>query len=252
VASFEFSTNQRDISTNALHHACSFPADERFESEWRLRNKELPSTDLPWYLASVNPRVAGTIADWHGLASCRAPLRILTATDFPLRLAVPFPESVGIDRIAGSTAAWHRWQHETDGILVVDAGTAITIDAVLPDGTFLGGAILPGPGLGFRALHTMTKQLPLIALGDNPSGIPAIGTDTETAIRSGVVWGSIGAVRELITRCEREARVRCRVVITGGAGQWMSPYLLPQLGYERNLVLQGVALAAMALCHTPR
>src|SRR5262249_59123408 len=98
-------------------------------------------------------------------------------------------------------------------VIVVDLGTATTVDVVGADGAFLGGAILPGIELGARALASGTAQLPAIDV----AGLPlAIGRDTPSAIASGLVFGHLGAVRELVARMRADTLGNAHVVITGG------------------------------------
>lgn len=137
-----------------------------------------------------------------------------------LDVALERPETAGRDRLfaaRGALALAH-----TDA-LVVDAGTCVTVDAVRAvsgaRGTFLGGAIAPGPRLLAQALARGGARLPeLDAEVDLVPGAPALGRDTRSALRAGVVIGLRGAVRELVLAIEREAGLaRARIVWTGGA-----------------------------------
>ena len=106
---------------------------------------------------------------------------------------------VGIDRLLNAVGA-NRLRSAHTPAVVVDLGTAITVDLVGPQGDFLGGAILPGIGTSARALYEFTDLLPLLdmhALAEPP---PPLGTATTEALRSGLYWGAVGGVRELITR----------------------------------------------------
>jgi type III pantothenate kinase len=69
-----------------------------------------------------------------------------------------------------------------------------------------------------RALHEFTDLLPLIEPGELSAPPPAVGTATDTAMRSGLFWGAVGAVRELVARLGAEAGGRPQVFLTGGAG----------------------------------
>lgn len=94
------------------------------------------------------------------------------------------PETLGSDRLAAAVGA----KNEAPGrnLLVIDAGSAITIDFIDADGHFKGGNISPGVKMRLTALHRLTDRLPLVKKeGDTPS----FGYDTETAIRSGVIRG---------------------------------------------------------------
>ena len=129
---------------------------------------------------SVHP-LDPKVEEWmtaHGMK------RLTADIPTPLKIAYSSPETLGMDRLAAAVGAWSlKPGHD---LLVVDAGTAVTYDFVSSDGTYKGGNIAPGISLRLSSLHEHTGALPLVsAKGD----IPMFGTDTETAIRSGVVNG---------------------------------------------------------------
>jgi type III pantothenate kinase len=99
--------------------------------------------------------------------------------------------------------------------IVVGAGTALTVDAVRSDATFLGGAIAPGPALLARALAQGTARLPRIEPAPNPE---ALGRDTASALLAGVGIGFRGAANELAERVSKESGLeRAPIVLTGGS-----------------------------------
>jgi len=128
--------------------------------------------------------------------------------------------------------------------VVVDVGTAITVDLVSRQGAFLGGAILPGIGMSARALHNFTDLLPLIDVSDLAGPPPALGTSTEQAMQSGLFWGAVGAIRQLVERLGREAGGTPEVFLTGGAGPAVAALLGPHARHVPHLTLAGIALAA--------
>jgi type III pantothenate kinase len=134
--------------------------------------------------------------------------------------------TIGLDRLFAA-----RWAQRLAGpTLVVDAGTALTVDAVAErDGRplFLGGAIAPGPGLLARALASGAARLPLI---DPAPGAPALGRDTREALEAGVVVGFRGAARELVARVAAESGLAAdRLVLGGGARRFLTePPLWPR------------------------
>ncbi len=163
-------------------------------------------------LVSVVPE--WTEAVMHAVVALGASLLIADYASIPLDARLPNPERVGSDRLLNAYAAGRRYGAP---VIVVDLGTATTVDAVDSSGAFVGGAIAPGIELGFRGLASEAALLPHVA-----PHIPAtaIGTDTPDAIQSGVVLGHVGAVRELVTRIADELVPprgrRPRVVVTGG------------------------------------
>lgn len=127
-------------------------------------------------------------------ASLGLPLTVAGADRIPLLTALPRPDLTGPDRLL---AAWAAIVLHGRPVIVVDLGTATTVDAVDADGFFLGGAILPGFALAAQALAEGTARLPRVEL-ELPD--EAIGVDTAAALQSGIVIGHLGAVRELVTR----------------------------------------------------
>lgn len=112
--------------------------------------------------------------------------RLTHETPVPLKNCYGSPQSLGMDRMAAAVGAWSMAPAGGCPLLVVDAGTAITFDLVSAYGEFLGGNIAPGIGLRLRSLYEHTGMLPLV----EPDGeLPAVGHDTQTAIRCGVIQG---------------------------------------------------------------
>jgi type III pantothenate kinase len=136
------------------------------------------------------------------------------------------PETLGADRLFAARGAAERVR---ESCLVVDAGTAVTVDALrrAADGrcTFLGGAIAPGPALLARALHSGTARLPRF---EPLPDAPALGKDTLAALAAGVLHGFRGAVRELADAVGREAGLAdAALVLGGGARVWLGPDPFP-------------------------
>jgi type III pantothenate kinase len=142
-----------------------------------------------------------------------ARLLVAEAGTIPIEVRVPHPARVGNDRLLGT---WGARLHHGAPLIVVDLGTATTVDALDREGRFVGGAILPGLSLALASLARGTAQLPEVRLS---MPAQAIGTDTASAIRSGVVLGGLGAIRELVERFAAELSPdgpRPTVVATGG------------------------------------
>jgi type III pantothenate kinase len=150
---------------------------------------------------------------------------------------------VGIDRLLGAAAAYHVRSFKS-AVIVVDIGSAVTIDLVSVDGEFLGGAILPGVGMSARAMHQFTDLLPELdtsAWADSPPEV--IGTSTEPAILSGLFWGTVGAVNELVDRMQHGLHCSAELFLTGGGSQTVSRFLDSEPRVVPDLVLEGIELA---------
>jgi type III pantothenate kinase len=198
--------------------------------------------NTPWWLASVNRPAAARLTEWIGK---KWPLRTLADTDLPITAAVARPDHVGIDRLAGALAA-NRLRDPNRPAIIVHVGSAITVNLVSADGIFRGGAILPGLGTSARALHDFTDMLPHVSIDEILKQPPAVGTSTLSAIHSGLYWGAVGAIRELIARVSATLNIapaKPEVFLTGGAAPAVADQLDPSIRYVEHLVLSGIALA---------
>ena len=127
-----------------------------------------------------------------------------------VKLRVRHPEQVGADRIASALGAHVKYPGP---LIVIDSGTATTLDVVAADGAFEGGIISPGIYLSMRALHEAAAQLPRIAI-QKPAQV--IGKDTVSAMQSGVFLGYIELIDGLVRRVKAEYGEPMTVVATGG------------------------------------
>jgi type III pantothenate kinase len=137
--------------------------------------------------------------------------------------------------------------------IVVDSGTATTVDWISADGAFCGGAILPGFALSAEALHRYTALLPKLGLGDLGPDVPvALGKNTEAALRAGIFWGQVGAVRQIVAElCRQEARPLPDsgdeqapwLLLTGGGAAWLASQF-PRAPHVPSLAMYGLVLAA--------
>lgn len=194
----------------------------------------------PAVIAGSNPRdVERVRADWPNSLG-PMPRIVANTEDFPLPIRVDEPRRVGIDRLLNAVAVNELRSRERSAV-IVDSGTATTVDVVTADGAFAGGAILPGLALSAKALHEYTALLPLVSVLELGQATPEpLGHNTRAAIRSGLFWGQLGAVKELI---ERQAGSEAEVFITGGGGALLATHL-PRAHFEPHLPLQGLVLVA--------
>jgi type III pantothenate kinase len=153
-----------------------------------------------------------------------------------LRIRYRNPQEVGADRIANAIAAVQL--HPGRDLLVVDFGTATTIEVVTAAGDYLGGAIMPGVGVSAETLASHTAKLPRVEIA-RPEA--ALGRSSVESIQSGLFHGHVGAVRHLISLLTIEAfnGERPQIIGTGGfARMFVAESLFDELNPE--LVLQGL------------
>ena len=196
-------------------------------------------------LCSVVPTRTAALVTWCETQLQLTPL-VLTARHAPgLGLTIGYrkPARLGTDRLAAALGA--RAGHPGKNLLIVDAGTATTVTALRRDGHLLGGAILPGLILWPAMLATRTAQLPLVTKLSRPRH--ALGRSTAEGIASGVYFGHLGAVRELVTRVAAEAFGRRDFLVLGTGGH--APFLQREgvvAVHEPTLVLDGLRVFATA------
>lgn len=126
------------------------------------------------------------------------------------------PREVGPDRIANAAAAHHLYSGPT---IIVDVGTATTFDVVSREGAFMGGAIATGINTAAEALFQRTAALPRVEL---VAPKRAIGTNTITAMQSGIIFGYVGLIEGMVTRMQKELGEKPTVVATGGYARLMA------------------------------
>jgi type III pantothenate kinase len=227
-------------------HAChtqdvSQPLDTTSLLKW-VQEFEKPVQSIA--TGSSPSGVETLILDWS-LKSIAVPVALRDRDLLRIEKNVEFPEKVGIDRLLNAMAA-NRLRPEGQAALVVDSGTATTIDLVDEKGVFQGGAILPGLRLSATALHHYTQLLPQIGLDELHSESKGpVGKETREAIRSGLYWGQIGAIRELTNRMLKEFPNATRLLTGGGA--FLLADELNDYELTPNLSLRGFALLAEEL-----
>jgi type III pantothenate kinase len=156
-----------------------------------------------------------------------------TAYDIPIDIRYGTPETIGVDRLLASVAAYRRTGREC---VVVDAGTAVTVDAVNHEGVFLGGYIFPGLALLSGALTGRTDLPPV-----EPASLCAgIGHSTVTCLSHAATTGFSGAVAELVRRAREEAGSLADVVLTGGEGELLDTCLPFGTILVPDLTLEGL------------
>jgi len=199
-----------------------------------------------WWIGSVNRPSCTRLVDWLREHRPEDRVTLLAARDVPLEVDVDRPDMVGIDRLLDAVAA-DRLRHPGRAAVVVDVGSAITVDLVSPQGAFLGGAILPGIAMSARALHQFTDLLPLLDMSELAEPPPALGQSTVAAMRSGLFWGAVGAIDQLSRRLTAGHPGPPQIFLTGGAGPAVAALLGPEALHVPHLTLAGIALTAEAV-----
>ncbi|MFC1972291.1 type III pantothenate kinase [Chloroflexota bacterium] len=176
-----------------------------------LQNRGIQTSDIKNVaLCSVVPPLTVTFQQLFQRYFDISPLVIAAGVKTGVRILMDNPREVGADRIVNAAAAHNLYNGP---VIIADLGTATTFDTVSREGDYLGGAIAPGIGTAVEALFLRAAKLPRVEL------IPpkrAIGTDSVTAMQSGIIFGYVGLVEGLVTRIQKELDEKAMVVATGG------------------------------------
>jgi len=204
---------------------------------------EMPGAGVAWWIASVNRPATTGLLDWLNDHRPDDAARLLTSSDLPLRVEGPRADMVGVDRLLDAVAV-NALRSADRPAVVVDVGTAITVDLVDARGVFGGGAILPGIAMSARAMHEFTDLLPMIDMSELRRPPPAVGRSTEEAMRAGLFWMVVGTIRELAGRMAADEERSPEVFVSGGAGVAVAELLGADARHVPHLTLGGIALAA--------
>lgn len=151
-----------------------------------------------------------------------------------LNIQMDTPSQVGSDRIVVAVAALAEYQPP---LILMDLGTATTIEVVEPGNIYLGGVIIPGMRISADALTSRTAQLPGISL-DSPKRV--IGKNTVDCMRSGIMYGTAAMLDGVVERMEEELGHKSTIVATGGMAQFVVPLCKREIKLEKDLLLKGL------------
>lgn len=187
-------------------------------------------------ISSVVPPLVTTFEE-----SCRryfevSPIVVGSGIKTGVRISTDNPREVGADRVANAAAA-HRLYGGP--LIVIDFGTAITMDVVSEKGDYLGGAIAPGIGIAAEVLFERTAKLPRVEL-TRPQ--KAIGKNTVSAMQSGIIFGYVGLIESLVARIKKELGGEARVIATGGFAEAITGETKVIDALEPDLTLVGLRL----------
>ncbi len=186
--------------------------------------------------AAIYCSVASRGTDVRAVLSNSIRKVIRLKSDMPLPIAIDYgtPGSLGADRIAAAVGAQQLFPDTP--LLVVDAGTAVTYDAVTADGRFKGGNIAPGMNMRLEALHRFTARLPRVEV---PRELPTddfLGHDTTSAMTLGAIYGIVGSISYYKNRLPEGTKV----VMTGGWAQELSRLCDFDITVDPHLVSKGL------------
>ncbi len=198
---------------------------------------------LLWRVSSVQPQALASLATSLESQLTGESLQAVASGDVPMKYKIDAPESVGIDRLL---AAWGAWQssRKKNPLIVIQAGTAVTVDWVDQDGAFCGGAIMPGLSLTLKYLALGTAHLPWLAPPRDPRDVAIPGRNTREAILAGVTASFIGGIEQLQRRYRSQYSGdpnEIETVVSGGDGLTLSQAIAAPYRVVNHLVLNALA-----------
>jgi type III pantothenate kinase len=146
------------------------------------------------------------------------------------------PKDVGADRIVNGIAAYEKYR---DACIVVDFGTATTVDFISKKGEYVGGAIAPGLLISLEALFQRASKLPRIEIV-KPKEV--VGKNTVSSIQAGIFYGYVGLVDGIVQRIQKENGVHAKVVATGGLAPLVASECSSISEVDEFLTLEGLRI----------
>jgi type III pantothenate kinase len=146
------------------------------------------------------------------------PIEVTPQLDLGLKIGYHDPTQIGADRLANAVAAHQRYGGP---VIVVDFGTATTFDVIARNGEYLGGVIAPGLHTSASDLFARAARLPRFIQIKEPESI--IGKTTEESVLSGLYFGTIGQVDEIVSRICQQLDGKVTIVATGGLAHLIAP-----------------------------
>ena len=187
-------------------------------------------------IASVVPTLTAAYEELAERMTGVQPLVVGPGLKTGLAVAYENPREVGADRIVNAVAAIAM--HGAP-VIVVDFGTATTLDVVDDTGAYLGGAIAPGIETSAEALFRRAARLSAVDL-EPPTHV--IGRNTRESVQAGLLFGEAARVDGLVRRTFAELGYDCPVVATGGLAERMAPLCETITAVDVDLTLEGLAL----------
>ena len=157
--------------------------------------------------------------------------------DLGLQVRIDDPAQAGDDRLADAVGAF---AHYKAPLIVLDFGTATTLDLVSADGAYEGGIIAPGVNLSIEALDRAAAQLPRLAVRPWDDGLPVLGKNTISAMESGIFWGYVGMIEGLLARLRHDHGEDLTVIATGGLAGLFADHVSAISAVDQDLTVKGL------------
>ena len=224
IASFRVITN-REITSDEL--GLTMMQFFSFNNIDRAKIEDvIISSVVPQVMYSVNNAIKKYLDRTALVANVNMPIGIKNCYNNP--------NEVGTDRLVSSYAALKKYGGP---LIIIDFGTATTFDAINASGEYLGGAIYPGLKISMEALFSRTAKLPRVEIADPGS---VIGKNTVSSMQSGVLFGYVGAVENIVRLMKEDLGQNTKVIATGGLASLISSHASYIEKVDRPIMLDGL------------
>lgn len=199
-----------------------------FDFQKENRTNNVKSVVVSSVVPGLNPKFAQKVKEgkktilWVTPQTAKIPLR------------VDYPEEVGADRLCNAVAAWEKYKQAT---IVVDFGTATTLDVITERGEYGGGAIAPGLHLAHKSLVQAAARLEEVPI-EKPKRV--VGRNTVECMQSGLYYGYVGMIDHLVRLTQKEEGYPMKTVATGGLAPLITQDSKMIEKTEPNLTLEGL------------
>lgn len=202
-----------------------------------LEAQHMPISEIKGVIfSSVVPKLSPLFHDLIQRYFSIDPMMVSEKLKSGLSICYENPKEVGSDRIVNAAAAYHLYGGP---VIIVDLGTATTFCVVSESGEYLGGAISPGMALSAEALVSRTAKLPSVAL-IRPKNV--IGKETKASMQSGIFYGYVGLINEIVQRIHVEIGINALVIATGGLATLIASECQSISKIHPTLTLEGLMI----------
>jgi type III pantothenate kinase len=200
-----------------------------------LRHRDIPNKEIKdAVLCGVVPPLVSTFDELFNNYFNVTPLVVGAGVKTGIRICMDNPREVGADRVVNAVGAYKLYGGPA---IVIDIGTAITFDTVSKEGDYLGGAIAPGIAIAMDALFNRTAALPRVDLTYPKK---AIGTNTVSAMQSGIFFGYVGLIEGVVSKIKEEMDGNAKVIATGGYANLLAEQTKAIEIVDRDITLIGL------------
>jgi len=187
-------------------------------------------------VASVVPALNFSFEEMSRIYFRRKAFFVSVREKLPISILYDNPEEVGADRIANAVAAIAMFGAPA---IVIDFGTATTFDCINKKGEYIGGVIVPGPMIAAESLAKRTAKLPMIDIIRPPK---VIGRSTIQSMQSGIYFGYVGLIREILRKVKNEMHSSPQVIATGGLAHLITTEIKEVKAIVNELTLEGIRI----------